>query len=74
MSLLQGKIGSYYIVEELHLEGALERRLQALGLTSGTRVEVLNNKKSGTIIFKVRGTRLAIGKEIAEAIKVKEEL
>ena len=41
-----------------------------LGLTKGTNIEVLNNKKSGSLIFKVRGTRFAIGKKIANGIEV----
>lgn len=73
MSLLEGKIGSSYVVEELELDGAVERRLQAMGLTRGTRIQVLNNKKSGSVIFNVRGTRLAVGKKIAQAIKVRED-
>ena len=42
-------------------------------MTKDTEVHVLNNKKSGSIIMKVRGTRFAIGKRIAEGILVEEE-
>lgn len=73
MSLLEGKIGASYMVKGLELKGPIERRLQALGLTWGTRILVLNNKKSGSVIFKVRGTRLAVGRKIAGAILVEEE-
>lgn len=73
MSLLDGKIGNFYRVEDLQLERAVGGRLEALGLTIGTVIKVLNNKRSGSVIFKVRGTRLAIGKEIAAAILVREE-
>lgn len=72
MTLLDGKIGKEYIVENLELDRTVSRRLEALGLTNGTKIMVLNNKKSGSIIFKVRGTRLAIGKNIALSIIVKE--
>ena len=57
-------------IKEINLEPIVKRRLQMLGLTKGTNVEVLNNKKSGSLIFKVRGTRFAIGKQIAEGIIV----
>lgn len=70
MVLLNGKIGKKYIIEEIKLEAAVKRRLQMLGLTKGTSVEVLNNKRSGSLIFKVRGTRFAIGRHIAEGIAV----
>lgn len=72
MSLKDGKIGMNYEVEDLELNGSVLRRLQALGLTRGTKLRVLNNKKSGTVIFMVRGTRLAVGKAIAEAIQILE--
>lgn len=73
MTLREGKIGESYLVEELNLVKETEFRLQALGMTIGTKIVILNNKKSGAVIFKVRGTRLAIGKEFAEAIKIKRE-
>lgn len=72
MNLCDGKINGNYIVESVALVDATENRLKALGLTDGTKITVLNNKKSGSVIFKVRGTRLAIGKKIAEYITIRE--
>lgn len=72
MTLLEGKIQHTYQVVKLELTHDVEVRLQALGLTDGTKIIVLNNKKSGAVIFKVRGTRLAVGKKIAKAIQIKE--
>lgn len=72
MTLLAGNINSSYIVEEIRLEKNTERRLEALGLTDGTKIKILNKKKHGAVIFKVRGTRLAIGSEIAASIIVTE--
>lgn len=74
MFLINGKIGSSYIVEKISLEMETSRRLQALGVTKGTKVTVLNNKRSGSVIFSVRGSRLAVGKEIAEGLEVKEAI
>lgn len=68
MNLLQAEIGKVYEVKSLSLERAVEGRLQALGLTEGTKIKILNHKRGGSIIFNVRGTRLAVGKKIAEAI------
>lgn len=73
MTLREGTIGSSYRVTEIQLEDKVKRRLQMLGMTKDTEVHVLNNKKSGSIIMKVRGTRFAIGKRIAEGILVEEE-
>ncbi|MSS62466.1 FeoA family protein [Velocimicrobium porci] len=70
MTLLEGKIGESYKVEDLTLNGMTQIRLEALGLTKGTTIKVLNNKKSGSVIFMVRGTRLAIGKKIAASIVI----
>lgn len=70
MNLLQAEIGKVYQVKSLSLERAVEGRLQALGLTEGTKIKILNHKRGGSIIFNVRGTRLAVGKQIAEAIVV----
>ncbi|MCI9334987.1 MAG: ferrous iron transport protein A [Lachnospiraceae bacterium] len=53
-------------------EEALTRRLQALGLNDGTVVTVLNRKKGGALIIRVRGTRLALGRRICQGIEVEE--
>lgn len=73
MTLLKGAIGNTYTVKELSLEKTTKRRLEALGLTDGTKVTILNKKENGSIIFKVRGTRLAIGRQIADSIVLKED-
>ena len=72
MTLLEGLPGSEYIVESVDVNEKVGRRLEELGLIQGTKLEVLNRKKNGTMIFKARGTRLAIGKEISAGIFVKE--
>ena len=46
------------------------RRLEALGINEGTRLTLMNRKKNGASIVKVRGTRWAIGREIAKGISV----
>ena len=73
MSVRNGIIGNVYVVESLQMKGATLRRLEALGLTIGTKITILNNKKSGTVIFMVRGTRLAIGANIADSILIRED-
>lgn len=69
---MNGKIGCTYIVLQMQLEQDIKRRLQALGLTKGTKIMILNHKKSGSVIFSVRGSRLAVGKQIAEGITLGE--
>ncbi|WP_394283168.1 ferrous iron transport protein A [Frisingicoccus sp.] len=72
MTLSESIPGRVYAVESTKLNEKVGRRLEALGLIKETKVEVLNRKKNGTMIFKVRGTRLAVGKEISAGIFVKE--
>jgi ferrous iron transport protein A len=63
---------TYQVVDVSNLELPVERRLEALGLTEGTTITILNKKKKGAIIVKVRGTRFAMGAHIAAGIQVKE--
>lgn len=76
MKLYEGLKGETYLVREVMLEEKLTRRLEALGVNEKTRITILNKKRSGTLIVKVRGTRLALGRGIAagiEAEPVKQE-
>ena len=50
----------------------ITRRLEALGVNNMTPVTLLNKKGSGSVIFKVRGTRLAVGKRISDGIEISE--
>ena len=59
-------------IESMDLPFELERRLEALGMTTGTRVSVLNRKGKGIMIIKLRGTRFALGYNITRNIKVRE--
>lgn len=70
MTLFEAKKGSSYKVKGVFVEEAITRRLQALGLNDGTDLTVLNRKRAGALIIKVRGTRLALGKHIASGIEV----
>lgn len=72
MFLKEGIDNHIYRVSSIDLELQLERRLEALGLTEGTLITILNNQKSGALTIKFRGTRFAIGRRIAEHITVSE--
>lgn len=71
MSLSDGKIGFSYQVETIKLPANLEKRLEALGMTQGTSVDILNSKNQGVLIVKVRGTRFALGRSITKNILVR---
>lgn len=72
MKLKQGENHKTYEVLDIQVELNLERRLEALGLTTGAMVTVLNNDKKGALTVKFRGTRFALGGRIADNISVKE--
>ena len=73
MTLDWAIVGNTYIVQSLTLPEKTAKRLQALGMTCGTSVTVLNNKNKGTLIIKMRSTRLAIGKGISSEIHVQSK-
>jgi ferrous iron transport protein A len=72
MRLKEGKEGGIFEVEDMTMPLETERRLQVLGLTEGSTVQVMKNKKRGAMIVKIRGTRFALGERIAKNILVKE--
>lgn len=72
MKLYEGRIGNTYAVRSVTVEEAITRRLEALGVNERTHITVLNKKQSGTMIIKVRGTRLALGRRITGGIEVEE--
>ena len=70
MYLCDGKIGNEYKVEDIDLPVNIEKRLEALGMTRGASIAVLNSKSRGVLIVKVRGTRFALGRNITKNILV----
>ena len=72
MKLNQAHILQNYRITSVQEQEKIQRRLEALGILEGTKVVVLNRKRNGSTIIKVRGTRWALGNEIAEGIEVGE--
>ena len=72
MKLNEGIIGRTYQVESVAVNETITRRLEALGVNNMTPVTLLNKKGSGSVILKVRGTRLAVGKRISDGIEISE--
>ena len=70
MLLSKGEIGKSYEVESISLPVKMQKRLEALGMTNGTSVSVLNSKGKGILIVKIRGSRFALGKNITKNICV----
>ncbi len=72
MNLCEGEKGNTYLVDNVALPDDIARRLEALGVNENTPVTIQNKKRNGTLIMKVRGTRLALGRQIGEGIEIKE--
>lgn len=72
MKLNEGEVGVTYLVKNVIADAAITRRLEALGVNEMTPVSVLNKKGNGSVIFKVRGTRLAVGQRISDGILVEK--
>lgn len=72
MTLYEGEKGSTLLVVRMDLPVQTERRLEVLGMLEGTRIVVVNRKKRGAMIVKIRGTRFAMGQSITRHIEVKE--
>ena len=71
MRLYEGEAGRVYMVEAVvqkKLGEEWTRRLKSLGVVKGTRLLLLT--KGGTAAVKIRGTRLALGRKLAEAIEI----
>ena len=66
------KIGESAVIEKLHGEGALKRRIIDMGLTRGTQVYVRKVAPLGDPMeLTVRGYELSVRKADAELIEVK---
>ena len=66
------KIGETAVIERLHGEGALKRRIMDMGLTKGTEVFVRKVAPLGDpMALTVRGFELSVRKADAELIEVK---
>lgn len=72
MTLLDAQKGMWYHVKKIQEDEKVQRRLEALGILEGTRIQMLNQKKSGSSIIRVRGTRWALGHDIAQGIEVED--
>ena len=70
VKLSEGIIGNEYVVQDISLPMNLTKRLEALGMTKGTLIQIVNGKCHGILIIKLRGTCFALGKNITQNIIV----
>lgn len=72
MRLCDGEPGKTYEVCAIRLAMQMERRLEALGLTPGGKIQILGKKPRGAMIVKFRGSRFALGRSMTEKIQIRE--
>ena len=72
MKLADGVKDNLYFVRGMSLPIKTAKRLEALGMTAGTKIIILNKKKSA-LVAEFRGTRFALGKTIAKNIEIEAE-
>ena len=66
------KVGEHAVIEKLHGEGALKRRIMDMGLTKGTEVYVRKVSPLGDPMeLTVRGYELSVRRADAELIEVR---
>ena len=66
------KVGKHAVIEKLHGEGALKRRIMDMGLTKGTEVYVRKVAPLGDPMeLTVRGYELSVRRGDAELIEVR---
>jgi ferrous iron transport protein A len=64
--------GRYGIVRELQGGADVVGRLVGMGLTKGTRIEVLQNVSHGPVLVRAHESRIALGRGEAAKILVEE--
>ncbi len=72
MNLSKGITNEQYIINNITTDSITKTRLQVLGILKGTKIIILNKRRSGVII-KVRGTRIGIDKKISNSINIRRE-
>jgi len=72
LKLTDGLKNNFYSIYKISLPLKTAKRLEALGITAGAGIIILNKKKSAMIVI-IRGTRVALGKAIAQNIEIKLE-
>jgi ferrous iron transport protein A len=71
-SLAQLPAGAHVVVHWLRGGRGLAGRLAGMGLTVGSRVEVLQNRGHGPVLVRVRETRIGLGRREAAKVLVEE--
>ena len=72
MPLAMAQPGEIVTVTGIRAGWGLQRRLADMGLTSGVQIRVINRQISGPVLIDLRGSRVGLGRGVAQKILVKE--
>lgn len=70
MTLYEGLSGHKYIVITIDLDAKTKKRLQDMGITQGVPIKIMSKLGDHAFILRIRGSRVALGKEIINKINV----
>ncbi len=72
MPLVMASPGKLLTVIGINAGRGLQRRLTDMGLTPGVQIRVMNDQCAGPVLIDLRGSRLGLGRGVAQKILVKE--
>jgi len=72
MPLAMARPGAVVTLIAINAGFGLRRRLADMGLSPGVNVRVVQSQIPGPVIIDLRGSRLALGRGMAQRIMVKE--
>jgi ferrous iron transport protein A len=72
MPLAMASPGKLLTVISVNAGRGLQRRLGDMGLTPGVQVRVMNSQYAGPVLIDLRGSRVGLGRGVAQKILVKE--
>jgi ferrous iron transport protein A len=72
MPLAMVRPGELVIVIGVRAGWGLQRKLADMGLTPGIQIRVINSQMPGPVLIDLRGSRVALGRGVAQKILVKE--
>jgi Fe2+ transport system protein FeoA len=72
MTLLYSKPGDELVVDEITWSPGVKRRLEDMGFVKGTPVRVIRSDGFGAIIVEIKGSKLLLGRGMAQKINVRK--
>jgi len=70
MPLAMVRPGELVTVIEVRAGWGLQRRLADMGLTPGIQIRVINSQMPGPVLIDLRGSRVALGRGVAQKVMV----